>query len=165
MSIHIGEEVDVNFAELMPFYSLSDYNIENEFLTTKRKFENLLDNKQFEMFLKENKYEQIFNPTCVTPCQYFDEDEFINKNRTHFDKIFEKILCGRLISFLERNELLYCYQYGFRKLYSTGLALIEITDYIKRLLDEEKNVISIFIDFKKAFNTVDHEILMHKLEY
>ena len=42
---------------------------------------NLLDNKQFEMFLKENKYEQIFNPTCVTPCQYFDEDEFINKNR------------------------------------------------------------------------------------
>ena len=82
VSIHTGEEVDVNFAELMPFYSLSDYNIGNEFLTTKRKFENLLDNKQFEMFLKENKYEQIFNPTCVTPCQYFDEDEFINKNRT-----------------------------------------------------------------------------------
>ena len=82
MSIHIGEEVDVTFAELMPFYSLSDYNIENEFLTTKRKFDNLLDNKQFEMFLKRNKYEQIFNPTCVTPCQYLDEDEFINKNRT-----------------------------------------------------------------------------------
>ena len=40
-----------------------------------------LDNKQFEMFLKENQYEQIFNPTCVTPCQYFDEDEFINKNK------------------------------------------------------------------------------------
>ena len=36
VSIHIGEEVDVNFAELMPFYSLSDNNIENEFLTTKR---------------------------------------------------------------------------------------------------------------------------------
>ena len=47
VSIHIGEEVDVNFAELMPFYSLSDYNIENEFLTTKRKFENVLDNKHF----------------------------------------------------------------------------------------------------------------------
>ena len=84
---------------------------------------------------------------------------------SHFDKIFEKILCRRLISFLERNELLYCYQYGFRKLYSIGLALIEITDYIKRLLDEKKYVISIFIDFKKAFDTVDHEILLHKLEY
>ena len=56
---------------------------------------------------------------------------------SHFDKIFEKILCRRLISFLERNEPLYFYQYGFRKLYSTGLALIEITDYIKRLLDEK----------------------------
>ena len=56
---------------------------------------------------------------------------------SHFDKIFEKILCRRLISFVERNELLYFYQYGFLKLYSTGLALIEITDYIKRLLDEK----------------------------
>ena len=54
-----------------------------------------------------------------------------------FDKIFEKILCRRLVSFLEQNKILYCYQYGFRKLYSTVLALIEITDYIKRLLDEK----------------------------
>ena len=45
------------------------------------------------------------------------------------------------------------------------MALIEITDYIKRLLDEKRYVIGIFIDFKKAFDTVDHEILLHKLEY
>ena len=83
---------------------------------------------------------------------------------SHFDKIFEKILCRRLVSFLERNKILYCYQYGFRKLYSTVLALIEITDHIKRLLDEKNYVISIFIDFKKAFDTVDHEILLYKLE-
>ena len=81
-----------------------------------------------------------------------------------FDKIFEKILCRRLVSFLEQNKILYCYQYGFRKLYSTVLALIEITDYIKRLLDEKNYVISVFIDFKKAFDTVDHEILLYKLE-
>ena len=60
-----------------------------------------------------------------------------------FDKIFEKILCRRLISFLEQNKILHCYQYGFRKLYSTVLALIEITDYIKRLLDEKNYVISL----------------------
>ena len=83
---------------------------------------------------------------------------------SHFDKIFEKILCGRLVSFLERNKILYCYQYGFRKLYSTVLPLIEITDHIKCLLDEKNYVISIFIDFKKAFDTVDHEILLYKLE-
>ena len=50
------------------------------------------------------------------------------------------------------------------KAYSTELALIEITDYIKRLLDERNYVISIFIDFKKAFDTIDHEILLYKLE-
>ena len=81
-----------------------------------------------------------------------------------FDKILEKILCRRLVSFLEHNKILYCYQYGFRKAYSTVLALIEIKDYIKRLLDERNYVISIFIDFKKAFDTVDHEILLYKLE-
>ena len=53
-----------------------------------------------------------------------------------FDKILEKILCRRLVTFLDHNKILYCYQYGFRKAYSTVLALIEITDYIKRLLDE-----------------------------
>ena len=55
-----------------------------------------------------------------------------------FDKIFEKILCKRLISFLERNRILYCHQYGFRKFYSTLLALIEVTDLIKRFLDEKQ---------------------------
>ena len=81
-----------------------------------------------------------------------------------FDKILEKILCRGLVSFLEHNEILYCYQYGFRKAYSTVLALIEITDYIKRLLDERNCVISIFIDFKKAFDKVDHDILLYRLE-
>ena len=83
---------------------------------------------------------------------------------SHFDKIFEKILCKRLIAFLECKQILYCHQYGFRKLYSTAMALIEITANIKRLLDEINYVIGIFIDFKKAFDTVDHEIMLKKIE-
>ena len=51
----------------------------------------------------------------------------------------------------------------FRKAYSTVLALIEITDYIKRLLDERNYMISMFVDLKRAFETVDPEIL-HRLE-
>ena len=81
-----------------------------------------------------------------------------------FDKIFEKILCKRLISFLERNKILYCHQYGFRKCYSTLLALIEVTDLIKRFLDEKQYVIGIFIDFRKAFDAVNHDILLDELE-
>ena len=59
---------------------------------------------------------------------------------------------------------IFCHQYGFRKLYSTAMALIEITDNIKCLLDERNDVIRIFIDFKKAFDTVDHEIILRKFD-
>ena len=51
------------------------------------------------------------------------------------------------------------YQYGFRKLYSTTLPLIEFTDSIIKIFDEGQYCISIFVDLAKAFDTVDHEIL------
>ena len=81
-----------------------------------------------------------------------------------FNKLFEKLLCKRLVKFLERNQISFNYQYGFRKLHSTTLALIEFTDTIIRFLDEGNYCISVFIDLTKAFDTVDHEILLHKLE-
>ena len=81
-----------------------------------------------------------------------------------FDKISENSLCKRLISFLERNKILYCHQYGFIKFYSFLLALIEVTDLIKRFLDDKQYVIGIFIDFRKTFDTVNHGISLDKLE-
>ena len=74
-------------------------------------------------------------------------------------------MCRKLVKFLELNKILFKYQYGFRKLYSTTLALVEFTDTITRYLDEGKYCISIFVDLTKAFDTVDHEILLHKLEH
>ena len=62
---------------------------------------------------------------------------------------------------LFRNKILCCHQYGFRKFYSTLLALIEVTDLIERFLDEKQYVIGIFINFRKAVN---HDILLDKLE-
>ena len=82
-----------------------------------------------------------------------------------FDKMFEKILCRRLTSFLEKCNVIYNYQFGFRKLHSTTLSLMKLTDYIKRSLDERKYVLSVLIDPTKAFDTMNHEILLNKLEY
>ena len=80
------------------------------------------------------------------------------------NKIFEKILCKQLLSFIERFAILYSYQFGFRQLYSTTLALIEFSDTVHRLLDEKNYVIGIFVDFTKAFDTVDHDIILSKLD-
>ena len=81
-----------------------------------------------------------------------------------FNKLFEKLLYKRLVKFLERNQISFNYQYGFWKLHSTTLALIEFTDTIMRFLDEGNYCRSVFIDLTKAFDTVDYEILLHKLE-
>ena len=71
----------------------------------------------------------------------------------------------RLISFVIQNELLYKYQFGFRKLHSTILAIITLTDMVAKALENGDHVIGVFLDFSKAFDTVDHDILFHKLEY
>ena len=80
------------------------------------------------------------------------------------NKLFEKILCKRLVRFLEINHILFDYQFGFRKLHSTTLALIEFTDNIRKVLDEGNYAISVFVDLTKAFDTVDHEILLDKMD-
>ena len=78
-------------------------------------------------------------------------------------KIFENILHRNLMKFLKRHNILFMYQFGYRKLHSTTIALIEITDKIKKLLDEGNYVIGIYLDLTKAFDTVNHEILLNKL--
>ena len=71
----------------------------------------------------------------------------------------------RLQAFLDNNNILYEHQYGFRKTYSTNLALIEAVDEIHANLSSGLCVIGIYLDLQKAFNTVDHEILLHELKY
>ena len=62
------------------------------------------------------------------------------------------------------NHILFDYQFGFRKLPSTILALIEFTDNIRNILDEGNYAISVFVDMTKAFDIVDHAILLDKMD-
>ena len=81
------------------------------------------------------------------------------------NKIFEKLLYRRLYKFLVKHNVLYKYQFGFRRGYSTTMALIEVINNIKSAIDNNKFVCGIFLDLTKAFDTVDHQILLDKLDH
>ena len=82
-----------------------------------------------------------------------------------FDKIIEKIIHTRLYTFLETHNKLYEKQFGFRKNNSTIFALMQITEKNKESIDKGKFGCGIFIDLRKAFDTVKHDILLLKLEH
>ena len=65
---------------------------------------------------------------------------------------------------MQKNSVLYQYQFGFRKNYSTSLALIEVIDSIIKYLDDSDTVVGIYLDLQKAFDTVNHEILLAKMK-
>ena len=77
----------------------------------------------------------------------------------------EKLIHKRLYNFLEEHNVLYQHQYGFRKNNSTVFALVKITEMMKASIDSVKFGCGIFIDLRKAFDTVNHKILLNKLEH
>ena len=82
-----------------------------------------------------------------------------------FGKIYEKIIYNRLYSFFISQSVIYDKQFGFRAKHSTTHAINYSIDYILRNLEKKNHVIGIFIDLSKAFDTIDHEKLLAKLEH
>ena len=72
-----------------------------------------------------------------------------------FSKIYEKIMYVRLYQFLEKSQLFYSLQFGFRAKHSTNHALISITETIKESIDNNKLGCGVFLDLRKAFDTVN----------
>ena len=82
---------------------------------------------------------------------------------SNIGKLIEKIVHKRLYSFLEKNYLLLEQQYGFRNKLSTYLALTDITNRIQEACDNCQYEYGIYVDFKKGFYAVNHNILLDKL--
>ena len=80
-------------------------------------------------------------------------------------KLLERAVNEQLSTFLNRNELLVTEQSGFRPHHSTQTVVLDVTDHILNNIDNGKVTGAILLDLKKAFDTVDHEILLSKLYY
>ena len=82
-----------------------------------------------------------------------------------FNKLLEKLVSIRLLDLLEKNNIFFDKQFGFRNKYSTEHAILNIVDKIQRAIDGKEFSCGIFLDLSKAFDTVNHAILIKKLEY
>ena len=84
---------------------------------------------------------------------------------SNVEKILEKLKYLRVYEFLTENNIIYDLQFGFRQNFSTAHALINLTENIRQALDEGYIGCGIFADLQKAYDTVDQEILLSKLNH
>ena len=71
----------------------------------------------------------------------------------------------RLMEFLNEKNFFYCNQYGYCKGFSTAHAIINLIDNIESAFDNKQFVCGLFIELQKAFDKVDHNILLEKIQH
>ena len=126
--------------------------------------------KHFNDSMAKGVFPENLKVGKITPIYKKDDKELFENYRPIstlpiFGKIFEKVIYERLYSFLISQHLMTPYQFGFRKDHSTSHALNYSIHHIQEALNNKKHVLGIFIDLSKAFDTIDHKILLCKLQH
>ena len=93
-----------------------------------------------------------------------DSSNFPISTLSTLTQVFEKLVYKQFINYIEKHDVLFQLQFGFRKGHSTAQAVSEIADSLRNAIDSNLNTCGVFIDFSNAFDTVNHQILLKKLE-
>ena len=119
-----------------------------------------LSNGQFPSVLKITKVIPIFKKDDPTNIINYRPISLVSV----FSKILEKIVHNKLSSFLNKYTYFTPCQYGFRENASTDLAILDLCHFVSAHMETKQPVVGVFIDLSRAFDTIDHSILLSKLQ-
>ena len=119
-----------------------------------------LEKGEFPEELKQGLIKPIFKKGEKQLCSNYRPITILST----LSKTFEKVMYTRLNSFLMKNNILSSNQFGFQKNKSTNQALIQLITCIVDSIDTNQKSLAIFLDIIKAFDNVNHNILLENLE-
>ena len=124
----------------------------------------------FHLCKNKNRFPAILKIAIIAPLSKSGDPTDPSNRRpisslSFFSKLFKHYLHGHLVNFLESNKIFHPLQFGFRKHNSTARALAYLQNVVTSSVDRKLIPIAVFLDIAKAFDSVEHKILTHKMEH